>query len=199
MDTMVDQIQNAWRPICHKLSCDPSNFWDIHFASHAQTMSLAEVGSATTVRAEVRKRLGLERRVKAFMVEHAERMASMIHTETQSRAGRFFDYNSKSHSAVATWKEYGRRGKDAMMEFVVPYSSAIARVNETRATVAFDQVEYRKFCRDEDQKRARGDPHAARALLVSRQPFCQKRTFCEALRLRRLFLFLSPPLPGHLS
>ena len=70
MDAMVEQIQRAWKPICHKLGCDHENFWDIHFMSHLQTMALTETDAAKTLRGEVRKRLRLERRVKSFMVEH---------------------------------------------------------------------------------------------------------------------------------
>ena len=140
MDAMVEQIQSVWKPICHKLGCDHENFWDIHFVSHLQTMALTDTDEAKTLRGEVRKRLRLERRVKNFMVEHVQRFASMLQSQTYSRAGRFFDYNQKSKSGVETWKRYGQKGKDAMMEFVMPYTTALAQVNHTRATLFFDQA-----------------------------------------------------------
>lgn len=117
----------VWSPLCLKaqiFSCDESNWWDLHYASHGQTMALMETGgfqllqlnwcsetcetcetsfffsftlpegpyysedssrygygggmgfgcwasgSASALRAEIRTRLALERRVKAFMREH---------------------------------------------------------------------------------------------------------------------------------
>jgi len=167
MEPMVQQITGAWRPLCHRWSCDPENFWDIHYASHQQTVMLMQTDSASTLRREIRQRLKLERRVRAFMVDRYEWFGSLMQSTERSSVRNFFDVTYRSDASVDTWKAYGRSGKAAMLRFAVPFTRAVARFNETRATQSFDQVEYRKF-KVEQTTPARGDP-SARALLAARE------------------------------
>ncbi|OLP90140.1 hypothetical protein AK812_SmicGene28307 [Symbiodinium microadriaticum] len=167
MEPMVQQITDAWRPLCHRWSCDPENFWDIHYASHQQTVMLIQTDSASTLRREIRQRLKLERRVRAFMVDRYEWFGSLMQSTERSSVRNFFDVTYRSDASVDTWKAYGRSGKAAMLRFAVPFTRAVARFNETRATQSFDQVEYRKF-KVEQTTPARGDP-SARALLAARE------------------------------
>eukprot|EP00439_Symbiodinium_sp_Y106_P045219 s3397_g5.t1 len=167
MESMVQQITGAWRPFCHRWSCDPENFWDIHYASHQQTVMLMQTDSPSTLRREIRQRLKLERRVRDFMVDRYEWFGSLMQSTERSSVQNFFDVTARSEASVDTWKAYGRSGKAAMLRFAVPFTRAVARFNETRATQSFDQVEYQKF-KAEQTTPARGDP-SARALLAARE------------------------------
>ena len=43
----IGRVMEVWRPIClkaHVFSCDEGNFWDLHYASHRQTMALMQTG-----------------------------------------------------------------------------------------------------------------------------------------------------------
>ncbi|CAE7608976.1 unnamed protein product [Symbiodinium sp. CCMP2592] len=147
----ISRVMEVWRPLCLEakiFSCDDGNWWDFHYSSHRQTMALMQTGAVSTMRAEIRTRLRLERRVKAFMSAHADSFGDLI--QSSSREGAYFDITKKSKASFATWKEYGQAGKKAMHNFVLPYSRATAAVNATRAMVWFDQVEFGKFQRDQE-------------------------------------------------
>ena len=72
IELTVLEMQRLWAPLCDALGCDASNFWDIHYFSHQQTLRLMELKSPGELRREIRTRLSLNRRVKSFMSEHAE-------------------------------------------------------------------------------------------------------------------------------
>lgn len=159
VEETIRRVMEVWSPLCLKaqiFSCDERNWWDLHYASHGQTMALMETGSASALRAEIRTRLALERRVKAFMREHHMVFGGFLQQSsregTAGAAADYFDYNKRSEVSVVTWKSYGQAGKEAMLRFVVPYSRAVAAVNETRAMVWFDQVEFGKFQKDEQNR-----------------------------------------------
>ena len=47
LQATIHKVKHVWRPICrnaHIFSCDENNFWDIHYASHRQTMALMQTG-----------------------------------------------------------------------------------------------------------------------------------------------------------
>lgn len=59
--------------MCRKLKCDASNFADIFLNSHDITTALLQTGAAEHMRAHIRSRVQLERRLQLFEGEHAAR------------------------------------------------------------------------------------------------------------------------------
>jgi len=60
LEATIHKVKHVWRPICrdaHVFSCDENNFWDIHYASHRQTMALMQTGNAAALHAEIQTRL----------------------------------------------------------------------------------------------------------------------------------------------
>lgn len=42
----VGKIMEVWRPVClQAFSCNEGNWWDLHYASHGQTMALMQTGA----------------------------------------------------------------------------------------------------------------------------------------------------------
>ncbi|CAJ1420340.1 unnamed protein product [Effrenium voratum] len=74
VDATVQKLHQVWHPFCKDsepdLGCDHSNFWDIHFSSHQQTMALMKLESAAHVRAEIQQRARLHKRVLRFVEEN---------------------------------------------------------------------------------------------------------------------------------
>lgn len=168
LEATIGRVMEVWRPIClkaHVFSCDEGNFWDLHYASHRQTMALMQTGAASAVRAEIRTRLRLERRVQDFMREHSEAFGAFL--QTSGRERNYFDFRKKSNASVQIWKDYGKAGKEAMFGFVMPYSRAVAATNFTRASVCFDQVEFRKFQKDEQLDLELEEPAEDRRMMNS--------------------------------
>ena len=111
MEATILKMQKLWAPICsHRehFSCDEMNFWDIHYFSHAQTVALMEAATASALRAEIRQRLALNRRVKSFMSEHAEVFGEYLEQRKRnfSVVTNFLDFNTRSQASLETWKGY---------------------------------------------------------------------------------------------
>ena len=69
-------------------------------------------GAAAAVRAEIRTRLRLERRVKAFMREHRQTFGSFFQRSFEGNTVGayvdYFNYHKKSTVSTQIWKKYGR-------------------------------------------------------------------------------------------
>jgi hypothetical protein len=52
------QWDAMWLPVCRKMNCDHTNFWDIILSSYGQTMALMQTGprAFAKVKAEIRNR-----------------------------------------------------------------------------------------------------------------------------------------------
>ena len=75
LDETIDKLQQAWHPVCQKLGCDHTNFWDIYLQHHKHALALLETKHAGLLRSDIKLRFHLEQRVQRLLgpesnVEH---------------------------------------------------------------------------------------------------------------------------------
>lgn len=130
IDTTLRNLEEVWRPMCRKLKCDASNFADIFLNSHDITTALLQTGAAEHMRAHIRSRVQLERRLQLFEGEHAAR----------------FYRNEYPDASLQKAKQYGKKGRKAVHQLVLAFAAA----NEARAMRLVDQEELAKFMDEEE-------------------------------------------------
>ena len=113
LDATVQHLHEVWQPICRQLDCDPTNFWDLHLASHKQTMALVETGSASHVRKEIRERHRLQNRVRRFVQENADYYLTNLSTSQWGR--RFVDASFIQESSRQAFRRYVNAGRASML------------------------------------------------------------------------------------
>ena len=165
VDATILKLHQLWMPICKRLDCDHSNFFDLNYASYRQSASLLELKSGyaarRAMRTEIQHRVKLEMRIGQFVSQNYE-YYSRIYNGTDPASlppgRRFVDGSFIQASSRAARNSLLGQGRESMMRHIMPFTKEIAMQDENRAIRLFDQVEFRKF----QQRR-----HAVHAVPVS--------------------------------
>eukprot|EP00435_Cladocopium_sp_Y103_P068895 s830_g32.t1 len=64
LDSVAEQLDSVWHPICDELGCDSSNYLDVFLASHRQSAMLLQTNMAAHLRNEIKQRMKLEKKVQ---------------------------------------------------------------------------------------------------------------------------------------
>ena len=149
VDATVMKLHELWRPVCQRLDCDHSNFWDVHYASYRQTAALLELRSGAAAkraaRREIQHRVKLEKRISEFVAEN-EHYYSRIPNGTHLPVGRrFVESGFIQEASRAARSQLIARGRNAFMKQIMPTMREIAQEDQQRGTRLFDQVEFHKF------------------------------------------------------
>lgn len=138
------QWDAMWLPVCRKMNCDHTNFWDIILSSYGQTMALMQTGprAFAKVKAEIRNRAALQRRFQDRLAVHP---VSLIQVWRRDDAQR---------SSLGSAEAYGHAGHLAVRGFLKKF----AMKSPQRAMTLVDIVEFEKSKnqKNENEKNVQG-------------------------------------------
>ena len=68
--SVVKRWAETWYPVCVRMKCDHTNYWDIVLASYKQTLLFMKSGALSHLKAEIINRATLQRRFQSHLSEH---------------------------------------------------------------------------------------------------------------------------------
>ncbi|CAE7407526.1 unnamed protein product [Symbiodinium natans] len=108
LDETIDKLQQAWHPVCQKLGCDHTNFWDIYLQHHKHALALLETKHAGLLRSDIKLRFHLEQRVQRLLGPESNDYSFI---EKYARHGQ------EHHSSHQVFHAYHDSARASMLEF----------------------------------------------------------------------------------
>ena len=68
--SVVKRWEETWYPVCVRMKCDHTNYWDVALASYKQTLLFMKSGALSHLKAEIINRATLQRRFQSHLSEH---------------------------------------------------------------------------------------------------------------------------------
>lgn len=119
LDSVAEQLDSVWRPICDELGCDSSNYLDVFLTSHRQSAMLLQTNMAAHLRNEIKQRMKLERKVQEVIAGRDAQKFWRPDDYQDASVESFHAYHAKGRAGIEHMLKRARKlGVDKMMLLV---------------------------------------------------------------------------------
>lgn len=129
--SVVKRWEEAWYPVCVRMRCDHTNYWDVVLASYKQTLLFMKRGALSHLKAEIINRAALQRRFQSHLSEHPVLM-QLWRREVQA-------------SSLEAAHAYGLAGNKAVKRVLKNFLESPGGLSKMMKLV--DRVEFEKWQR----------------------------------------------------